>query len=56
MRGNPIDNCSIHHVCEIIPMIEEVGSIVDLQPYSPDFMPIELAFSKVKASLKTDVQ
>ena len=48
-----MDNCSIHHVSEIVQIIEEVGSIVHfLAPYSPDFMPIELAFSKVKASLK----
>ena len=49
-----MDNCSIHHVSEIVQMIEEVGSIVHfLPPYSPYFMP---AFSKVKASLKTDMQ
>ena len=52
-----MDNCSIHHVSEIIQMIEEVGSIAHfLPPYSLDFMPIELAFSKVKSSLKTDIQ
>ena len=50
-----MDNCSIHHVSGIVQMIEEVGSIVHfLPPYSPDFMPIELAFSKVKTALKTD--
>ena len=52
-----MDNCSIHHVNEIVQMIEEVGSNVHfLPPYSPDFMLIELEFSKVKASLKTDIQ
>ena len=50
-----MDNCSIHHVSGIVQMIEEVGSVVHfLPPYSPDFMPIELAFSKVKTALKTD--
>lgn len=50
-----MDNCFVHHMTEIIQMIEEVGSIVQfLPPYSPDFMPIELAFSKVKTSLKMD--
>ena len=50
-----MDNCSIHHVSGIVQMIEEVGLIVHfLPPYSPDFMLIELAFSKVKAALKTD--
>jgi len=41
----------------VIKMIEEVGAILHfLLPYSPDFMPIELAFSKVKALMKTDGQ
>ena len=45
-------NCFIHHIGEVVKMIEEVGAIVHfLPPYSPDFMPIELAFSKVKTSL-----
>ena len=36
-------------------MIEEVGAMVHfLPPYSPDFMSIELAISKVKTSLKMD--
>ena len=34
-------------------MIQEVGAIVRfLPPYSPDFNPIEQAFSKVKSTLK----
>jgi len=50
-----MDNCSVHHIGEVVKMIEEVGAIVHfLPPYSPDFMPIELAFSKVKTSLKMD--
>ena len=50
-----MDNCSIHHVSGVVQMIEEVGAMVHfLPPYSPDFMPIELAFSKVKTSLKMD--
>jgi len=49
-----MDNCSIHHIDEIVSMIQDVGAIVHfLPPYSPDFMPIELAFSKVKTTLKT---
>ena len=36
-----------------IRMIQEVGAIIHfLPPYSPDFNPIEEAFSKVKATLK----
>ena len=49
-----MDNCLSHHINEIVPMIQDVGAIVYfLPPYSPDFMPIELAFSKVKTTLKT---
>ena len=34
-------------------MIEEVGAVVHfVPPYSPDFNPIELAFSKVKGKLQ----
>ena len=48
-----MDNCSIHHLSSVVKMIEEVGAIVHfLPPYSPDFMPIELAFSKVKTLMK----
>jgi len=50
-----MDNCSIHHLSNIVKMIEEVGAIVHfLPPYSPDFMPIELTFSKVKILMKAD--
>ena len=49
-----LDNCSIHHVEGIAPMIEEVGALVHfLPPYSPDFNPIEETFSKVKAEMKS---
>ena len=38
---------------ETVRMIEEIGATVHfLPPYSPDFNPIEEAFSKVKATLK----
>jgi transposase len=48
-----MDNCSIHHVSGIKKMIEEVGALLlFLPPYSPDFIPIEEAFSKVKAVLR----
>ena len=48
-----LDNCSIHHVEGITEMIEEVGALVHfLPPYSPDYNPIEEAFSKVKSTLK----
>ena len=48
-----LDNCSIHHVPGVVEMIQEVGALVHfLPPYSPDYNPIEEAFSKVKANLK----
>ena len=50
-----LDNCAIHHVQEVEMMLEEVGVLVHyLPPYSPDFNPIEEAFSKVKYELKAD--
>ena len=49
-----LDNCSIHHISEITRVINEVGSLVIyLPPYSPDYNPIEEAFSKVKQTMKT---
>ena len=44
-----LDNCSIHHVEGITEIIQEVhvGALVHfLPPYSPDYNPIEEAFSK----------
>ena len=49
-----LDNCSVHHVSGVESMITEVGALVHyLPPYSPDWNPIEEAFSKVKAGLKS---
>ena len=43
-----MENCSIHHVPEVIELIRSVETIVVfLSPYSPDFTPIEM-FSKIK--------
>ena len=48
-----LDNASIHHVDDIMSMVEEVGALVMfLPPYSPDFNPIEELFSKVKTTAK----
>ena len=47
-----LDNCSIHHITEVTSILQEVGVLVHyLPPYSPDFNPIEEAFSKVKSVL-----
>ena len=49
-----MDNCSIHHVPEVVKAIQDVGALIHfLPPYSPDFTPIEETFSKVKQSLKS---
>lgn len=48
-----IDNCSVHHTDEVNSLLEESGILVlYLPPYSPDFNPIEEAFSYVKHYLK----
>ena len=49
-----LDNCSIHHIVEIVRSIEDVGALVHfLPPYSPDLNPIEETFSKVRSILKS---
>lgn len=48
-----MDNCSIHHVDSIQDIIERAQSkIIYLPPYSPDLMPLEEVFSKVKSIMK----
>ena len=48
-----MDNCSIHCANSVVQMVYEVGALVHfLPPYSPDYNPIEEAFSKVKGQLK----
>ena len=49
-----MDNCSIHHVPEVVKSIQDVGALLYfLPPYSPDFAPIEETFSKVEQSMKS---
>lgn len=48
-----MDNLSSHKAPAVREMIEAVGaSLLYLPPYSPDFNPIEQAFSKLKAHLR----
>jgi transposase len=48
-----MDNLSVHKSTWVRESIEERGcSLVLLPPYSPDFNPIEQAFSKVKELLR----
>jgi transposase len=49
-----IDNASIHNVAGIREAVEEHGArLLFLPSYSPDFNPIELAFSTIKAWLQS---
>ena len=50
-----LDNyCSIHHVAEVVKLINDVGAhVLFLPPYSPDLNPIEELFSKVKTILRS---
>ena len=48
-----VDNLSIHKGGRVRQLIEEAGcSLLFLPTYSPDFNPIELAWSKLKAFLR----
>ena len=48
-----LDNLSIHKHARVRQLIEGAGCrLLFLPPYSPDFAPIELAFSKLKAHLR----
>lgn len=48
-----MDNLPAHKVTGVRKAIEEAGArLVYLPPYSPDFNPIEMAFSKLKALLR----
>jgi transposase len=48
-----MDNLSAHKVAGIVTLIEACGAhLIYLPPYSPDFNPIELAWSKVKTILR----
>ncbi len=50
-----MDNASIHHVQRVYDIITGVGArLVFLPPYSPDLMPLEEVFSKVKSVLKAN--
>ena len=48
-----MDNARIHHDEALVESVEEVGGkVIYLPPYSPDFNPIETAFSSLKAWFK----
>ncbi len=48
-----MDNLSYHHLAGIREAIEAAGAqLIYLSPYSPDFSPIELCWSKIKEFLR----
>ncbi len=48
-----MDNLASHKVAGVRELIEDAGAtLMYLPPYSPDFNPIEMAFSKLKAALR----
>jgi len=48
-----MDNLSVHHRQDVRTLIETHGcNLLYLPPYSPDFLPLELAWSKIKGCLK----
>lgn len=48
-----MDNLPAHKIAAIEPLIKAVGaSVLNLSPYSPDFNPIELWWSQLKAFLR----
>jgi len=49
-----LDNCQIHHAEEIRALVEDdaLCKLIFLPPYSPDYNPIEQAFSSIKAFLR----
>jgi transposase len=48
-----MDNLQVHKSKKIRKLVQSMGaSVLFLQPYSPDFSPIEEAFSKIKAILR----
>jgi transposase len=45
-----MDNARIHHDNDLVELIEGLGCrVVFLPPYSPDYNPIEMAFSTIKS-------
>jgi transposase len=47
-----LDNLSVHQRADIRARIERAGVMLFLPAYSPDFTPIEQAFSKLKTVLR----
>ena len=53
-RGGPLDNLATHKVAGVLEAIEGAGARPEyLPPYSPDFNPIGLMWSKVRQRIKS---
>jgi len=48
-----MDNLRTHKIAAVREALEAVGAKVRYMPASPDFNPIEMAFSKLKAAMRT---
>lgn len=49
-----LDNLRVHKAPGLAELVEKCGArLLFLPPYSPDFTPVELAFSKLKTFLRT---
>jgi transposase len=52
-----MDNARIHHDADLIDLIRALGCRIEfIPPYSPDFNPIEEAFSAVKGWLRRNYE
>ena len=51
-----MDNCAIHHLDQVVNLIETraKAKVIFLPPYSPDLMPLEELFSKVKSTINAN--
>ena len=48
-----LDNLSTHHASRIEEVAQECGAeVIWLSPYSPDFSPIEMMWSKIKGAMR----
>src|ERR1051325_7629046 len=48
-----MDNARIHYDADLISLLEGLGChVIFLPPYSPDFNPIETAFSTIKSWIR----
>ena len=48
-----LDSAAIHHVDTVVKSLEELGVLVIFLPaYSPDLMPMEECFAKLKSLIK----